>query len=404
MKKKDFSVPSVEVTRRDLITSSGLVALGMAFGIEFSALAESSEALVMKDKEGLKVLNDKPVNAETPPHLLDDEVTPLGKLFVRNNGLVPDLAYGDAAGWTLTIDGEVRKPLVLTLDDLKKFKQYTYHLVLECAGNGRAGFYPPATGNQWTYGGVGCPLWTGVRLKDVLAKAGVKPSAVYIGYYGHDVHLSQDPEKIVISRGVPIAKALDEYTLIALEMNGKPLPPTHGFPARLVCPGYPASTSGKWLKRITVRDKVHDGVKMTGHAYRLPKNPVKPGTTVPESDMVIIEGMPVKSLVSFPQSGTAAKRAFECRGFAWAGKKPVAAVHVSYDFGQTWVKTKLSAPRNAFGWQRWQAKFNFPTTGYYELWVRATDATGRMQPMVVPGWNPEGYLNNAMARIAVNVA
>lgn len=409
-------------TRRDFLyrTTLTTLALGLAAEIPFGdALpegwipeawaAEDPQSLALRGKEALVVLTDKPVNAETPPHLLDDEVTPESRLFVRNNGLLPEIAgASSAAGWKLALDGEVEKPLELSLEDLqRRFKQYTYQLVLECAGNGRSGFFPPTAGNQWTYGAVGCPSWTGPRLADVLKAAGAKKSAVYIGYYGLDTHLSGDPEKVVISRGAPIAKANEPHTLIALRMNGKPLPPVHGFPARLVCPGYPASASGKWLKRITVRDKIHDGEKMMGGSYRLPPVPVKPGGEVNEKEMVILANLPVKSLITFPKSGTTIKlyqrKHVECRGFAWTGDKKVTAVHLSFDFGQTWVKTKLKEPKNPFAWQRWEATLALPSAGYFEIWARATDTADKMQPMVVPGWNPHGYYNNAMPRIAVTV-
>jgi len=409
------------VTRRGFLRNSGLAAMAIALGakIPFAdnmpgglipvAFAETDESFILKSKDGLRILNDRPINAETPPHLLDNEVTPANRLFVRNNGLVPEMALKrNPAGWTLTIDGEVNEPLTLTLDDLKKnFQQHTYQLMLECGGNGRAGYHPSVRGNQWSYGAVGCPSWTGVRLKDILEKAGLKPSAVYTAYYSMDIHVSQDPEKVVISRGTPIKKALDDYTLIATQMNGKPLPPLHGFPARIVCPGYPGSASGKWIKRITIRDQVHDGPKMTGFSYRVPRTPVKPGTEVAKGDMVIIEQMPVKSLITHPKSNVQVSRSrrkgFYCRGFAWTGHQSVTDVSVTYDFGQTWVKAKLKPPKNRFAWQRWEAIFDLPSEGYYEIWARATDTEGKMQPMVVPGWNPRGYLNNAMPRIAVTV-
>jgi DMSO/TMAO reductase YedYZ molybdopterin-dependent catalytic subunit len=188
-------------------------------------------------------------------------------------------------------------------------------------------------------------------------------------------------------------------------MNGEPLPAIHGFPLRLICPGWPASTSGKWLKRITVRDVVHDGPKMTGHSYRMPKYPVSPGTDVPAEDMEIIEEMPVKSVITFPETGmeVTQNEKVPLRGHAWSGSGDISAMDVSIDFGQTWIRTELLAPRNKFAWQRWNVGIKFPRPGYYEVWARATDGTGAMQPMVVPGWNPRGYLNNAMHRIAIKV-
>jgi sulfite oxidase len=309
-------------------------------------------------------------------------------------------------GWSLQIDGEVRRELKFSMSELKScFKKVKKALLIECGGNGRAGYNPPAKGNQWTLGAVGCAEYEGVRLRDVLDAAGVKDSAVYIGYYGEDLHLSRDPDKEPISRGVPIAKALDEHTILAWQMNGEPLPAYHGFPLRLICPGWPASTGGKWLKRIWVRDQVHDGTKMTGTAYRVPRHPVAPGTVVPDEDMEIIHEMPVKSIITRPGTGITNPLAatLQLRGHAWSGWGEVKAMHVSIDFGATWISAELKAPRNAYAWQRWNAAVKFPKQGYYEVWARATDNRGQMQPMLVPGWNPKGYLNNAMQRIAVKV-
>jgi DMSO/TMAO reductase YedYZ molybdopterin-dependent catalytic subunit len=406
--------------RRGFLKGAGLATMGAMLGTSIPfhrnmppglipvALAQDAGTGLMQAKDGLTLLNDRPLNAETPPHLLDDEVTPYERLFVRNNGLVPQSALDrNAEGWTLTIDGEVDNPLTLTLDELKsRFETVTQRLWIECGGNGRAFFQPGASGNQWTVGAVGCPEWTGVRLKDVLDAAGVRPSAVYTGHYGNDVHLSGDPEKEVISRGVPIEKAMAPENMIAWAMNGQPVPALHGFPLRLVIPGYPGSASQKFLTRIQVRDQVHDGAKMTGYSYRLPAYPVAPGTEVPESDMVIMTEMPVKSLITFPQTGVQvpAGRPAEIRGHAWAGNGDVAAMHVSLDFGQTWTEARLAPPANGFAWQRWTAEVTPPQAGYYEVWARATDRNGVMQPPVVPGWNPRGYGNNMMHRVALFAA
>ncbi len=362
----------------------------------------------IKGKVGLTVLSDRPLTAETPVTLLDDEVTPNSRHFVRNNGRIPERARtGDLSDWTLTVDGEVETPLTLGLDELKqRFEHREASLVIECAGNGRAGHHPPASGNQWTLGAVGCANYTGARLKDVLQEVRLKSTAVFVAYYGEDLHLSGDAERVPISRGVPIEKALDENTLLAWEMNGVPLPPEHGFPLRLVAPGWPGSTSGKWLRRLWVRDREHDGPKMTGHSYRVPKYPVAPGTEVPEEDMKIIEAMPVKSIITRPETGVELRfgESLALRGHAWCGDGPVKEMHVSFDFATTWTRTSLAEPSNPFAWQRWEATLEFPTPGYYEVWARATDHRGRQQPMVVPGWNPRGYLNNAMQRISVRVS
>lgn len=404
------------ISRRGFLSKSALAGMSAVLGgnIVFAenmpagmipaALLESDEPFPLTGKNSeLIILNDRPINAEPPPHLLDPELTPKGVFFVRNNGLMPEDV--DVNNWTLTIDGEsVQAPKTYTLQELKtKFENVNYQLVLECGGNGRSEFYPQAKGNQWSVGAVGCAKWTGVRLRDVLQDVGMKPDAQYIGYYGKDQHLSGDPNKVPISRGVPMDKAMQPESLIAWAMNDEDLPIYHGYPLRLVFGGWPASTSGKWLTRIAVRDKVHDGTKMEAPSYRVPCKPVAPGTTVKDEDMCIIHSMPVKSLITYPKSGGMVKpgQSFEVRGHAWAGELEVKDMHVSIDFGATWQKCELGRPANRLAWQHWKAQLQLPEEGYYEVWARATDSEGRMQPMVLPGWNPKGYLNNACHRIAM---
>lgn len=360
--------------------------------------------LFNKSKE-MSVLNDKPWNIESKAHLLNDAITPASKMFIRNNGIIPENI--DVSGWTLTIEGEsVMNKRVFSLIDLKtKFKAYTYQLTLECGGNGRAEFDPPAKGNQWTVGAVACPEWTGVRLRDLLEEVGIKDDAVYIGYYGADVHLSGDPKKPPISRGVPISKATMDETLVAFAMNGEDIPIAHGYPLRLVCGGWPASTSGKWLTKLVVRNQVHDGPKMGGQSYRVPCETVAPGTKVSDDKMCIIESMPVKSLITYPKTGAMIDlgNKLKINGQAWAGELEVADMEYSIDFGATWKPAKLNKPANRLAWQQWNAEVEFPKSGYYEVWARATDVEGKKQPMVLPGWNPKGYLNNASHRIAIKV-
>ena len=407
------------ITRRGFLTKTSLLAMSAVLGASIpfaknmpgglipAALAQTDEAFEIPGKEGLIVLNDRPLNAETPPHLLDDDITPANRLFIRNNGIPPALADIDLSLWTLEIAGEsCEKPTTFTLDELKqKFQHYTYQLQLECGGNGRSEFNPPAQGNQWSVGAIGCPQWTGVRLKDVLEFCGIKADAVYIGYYGADTHLSGDLTQIPISRGVPMHKALEDETLIAWSMNGENLPYQNGYPLRLVCGGWPASTSGKWLKQIVIRNQIHDGAKMGGQSYRVPCKSVAPGTRVPDEDMCIIESMPVKSIITFPKSGILHElgQPLAVRGQAWAGDFEVKELYVSNDFGITWNLAELSPPVNRLAWQRWHATFEFSESGYYEIWARAVDNQGHSQPMVLPGWNPRGYLNNATHRIAIQV-
>ena len=204
---------------------------------------------------------------------------------------------------------------------------------------------------------------------------------------------------------MPITKALEDESLIAWGINGEDLPILNGYPLRLVFGGWPASTSGKWLHRIVIRDRIHDGEKMGGQSYRVPCDPVAPGSKVEDEDMCIIESMPVKSLITFPKSGAMINpgRKLNVRGNAWAGDNEVAEIHVSIDFGITWQKCVLNKPANRLAWQQWSTELEFPKSGYYEVWARATDTDLIQQPMVVPGWNPKGYLNNACHRIAIKV-
>ena len=403
--------------RRSFIKKSALSALTVVVGTDivfgelmpagYSPLAlQDPDPFKMfnKDKE-MVVLNDRPWNMEAQAHLLDEKVTSNKFMFIRNNGKVPENI--DVKNWTLTFDGEsVGQKKSYTLEELKnKFPQHSYQLTLECGGNGRSEFDPPAKGNQWTVGAVSCATWTGVRLKDVLEDVGIKSNAVYIGYHAADTHLSGDPKKEPISRGMPIDKALQEETLLAFEMNGKDIPLVHGYPLRLVAGGWPASVSGKWVNRISIRNKIHDGTKMTGDAYRVPCEPVAPGEKVKDEDMCIIESMPVKSLMTYPKSGAMidSGKKLNIRGHAWAGELEVAKMEYSIDYGATWQLANVEKPTNRLAWQHFSAAVSFPKKGYYEIWARATDTQGRSQPMLLPGWNPKGYLNNACHRIAVKV-
>ena len=404
--------------RRKFVQKSALSALSALLGADIvfgKSLPEGYSVLGLQEPDPFKmfgkdpqmvVLNDKPWNMEAQAHLLDDKITPNKYMFIRNNGKIPEEI--DVANWSIAFDGEsVKQKKTYALKELKsKFKQHTYQLTLECGGNGRSEFDPPAKGNQWTIGAVSCATWTGVRLKDVLADVGIKDDAVYIGYHAADTHLSGDPKKEPISRGVPIAKAMQDETLIAFKMNGEDIPLAHGYPLRLIAGGFPASASGKWLNRISVRNIVHDGEKMTGTAYRVPCNPVAPGEKVKDEDMCIIESMPVKSLITHPKTGATIKKdgSIPLRGHAWAGELEVAKVEYSIDFGSTWQACKMEDPVNRLAWQHFSASIKFPKDGYYEIWAKATDAQGTAQPMLLPGWNPKGYLNNACHRIAIKVS
>ncbi|MGZ0016730.1 sulfite oxidase [Yeosuana sp. AK3] len=405
MKRRLFVKKATLGSFATLIGSNIVFGSKMLDGYMPLALQDPDPYKMFNKNKDMIVLNDKPWNIEAQAHILDDKVTPNSCMFIRNNGLIPETI--DVKNWVLKIDGEsVSKEKTYTLSELKsKFKQYTYQLTIECGGNGRSEFSPPAKGNQWTVGAVHCANWTGVRLRDVLEDAGIKKDAVYIGYHATDIHLSRDPNKEPISRGCPMSKALEDETLIAFKMNDEDIPIAHGYPLRLVAGGWPASVSGKWINRISIRNKVHDGPKMTGDAYRVPCKPVAPGEKVKEENMCIIESMPVKSLITYPKSGAIINKgkALKIRGHAWAGDLEVSKMEYSIDFGSTWKSCIIEKPINRLAWQHFTATVNFPDSGYYEVWAKATDSKGVAQPMLLPGWNPKGYLNNACHRIAIKV-
>ncbi len=354
------------VDRRGFLGGAGLAAVSAAVGgaIPFAsnmpgglipaALAQGAPAApaVAKGPQYLKfpgkddklvLLGDRPLVAETPEHLLDDDTTPTSKFFVRNNGQIPDAAKEPDA-WKMTVDGEVNNKLELTLGELKaKFKPVTQRMVLECGGNGRSFFTPTARGNQWTNGGAGCAEWTGVRLSDVLKAAGVKSSAVFTGHYGSDKSLA-DGSKDALSRGVPIKKAMDGSNLIVFAMNGEPLPNIHGGPVRLVIAGWPGSVSAKWFTRLWVRDKYHDGPGMGATSYRVAIKPMVPGDKPVDGNFRDLESMPVRSIITSPANGTklpAGSKEVKLRGAAWAGDNTVRQVDVSIDFGATWVRARV---------------------------------------------------------------
>lgn len=407
--------------RRGALKGASLAALGAALGagIPFSrqmpagylpaalAQGDAPAMLRMDGKAALIMLGERPLVAETPETLLDDAVTPTDKFFIRNNGQIPEAFAGDPKGWKIRIEGEVNTPLELTLGELEqRFPLVTLQLQMECGGNGRGQFQPQTRGNQWGNGAISNAVWTGVRLRDVLTAAGLKPGASHTGHFGADPHLSGDPNRAAISRGMPIAKAMDEDTLIAIRMNGQPIPNIHGAPVRLLVPGWPGSLSQKWLTRILVRANPHDGAGMGGTSYRVPVRPIVPGSENNGRDFADMHSMPVRSVLTNLAHGArlaAGTREIDLRGAAWAGDDTVRAVDISVDFGATWRPMQVAAPANRHAWQRWTGKAALPSDGYFEVWYRATDDKGRMQPHLPANWNPQGYGANAISRAAILV-
>src|SRR3954470_2867777 len=347
----------LETSRRVFLGGTALAAIGATAGAGLPSIpqahAQAAAPAAAKGPQYLKfpgkndklvVLGEKPLVAETPESLLDDDTTPIEKFYIRNNGQIPEETKNPDA-WKITIDGEVNNKIEITLGELKsKYKAVTRRMVLECGGNGRAAFSPPARGNQWTNGGAGCAEWTGVALADVLKTAGLKPTAKYTAHYSSDLHLSGDAGKPPLSRGVRIEKAMDPNTLIVWAMNGQPLPNIHGGPVRLVVPGWPGSASQKWLTRIWVRDREHDGPGMTEFSYRVAIKPMVPGDKGDPANFRILESMPVRSIITNPANGAklaAGTKELKLRGASWAGDLTVKQVDISTDAGMTWHKANL---------------------------------------------------------------
>lgn len=350
-------------------------------------------------KLDMLVRSARPEDLEMPLSGFSDYITPVENFFVRTHVYVPKV---NVDSWRLKVVGEVAAPLTLTLEDLKKMPQVELVSVAECAGNGRAFYEPAVPGVQWGRGAVGNARWRGVRLSDVLKRAGIKASAKEIVFDGADVPLGTMPD---FQRSITVKKALDNNTILALEMNGETLPVKHGFPLRVVAPGWASDSWIKWLTSIRVVDREFDGFWMKS-AYRHPGKPVVPGTAVAMDQMQPVTSLRVKSVIAAPVDGTqaVAGRPLTIRGVAWSGDAgPVTAVDVSVDAGRTWKPAALRQDqRTQFGWRQWEFQWTPPGEAYYTILAKARDAADNTQPMDQE-WNPSGYLWNVVPRVGVNV-
>lgn len=349
-------------------------------------------------KEKLIIRSDTPADFETPAALLDTAwLTPNDLHYVRSHLPTPRI---DANTWKLRIDGEVERALSLTMDDLRRFAQSSQTVTLECSGNGRVFHDPPVPGLQWEKGAVGTARWTGVRLSDVLRQAGVKPTGRHLVNDGADAAFASVPDFV---RSIPIDKATHPDTILAYQMNGEPIPIHHGFPLRLIVPGWEAAASTKWLTHIVVAENEFDGNFMR-NAYRIPNRPVAPGAAVDPADMIAYTELDVKSIFTSPLDGAAGRigNSIELRGFAWAGEADVSRVDLSMDLGRTWQAARLDPDRAKYAWRRFRFDWTPPSRGSYLAMSRATDTRGRTQP-VTPAWNPSGYLWNVIDKVRIDV-
>jgi DMSO/TMAO reductase YedYZ molybdopterin-dependent catalytic subunit len=371
-----------------------------AFLGALSGLVAAADLLAQepRPKPDLIVRSARPQDLETPPHLLTSWITPVPLFYVRSHFYTPTV---DAARWALRVDGEVAQPLSLALDAVRAMPSRTVVATLECAGNGRALFDPPVAGVQWERGAVGNARWTGVRLADVLARAGVSPAARFVWMDGADVGIGKAPDFV---RQLPMDKALDGDTLLAYEMNGQPLPVEHGFPLRVLVPGWEGAYSVKWLTSLRVSDREHPGAFVQS-GYRYPRRPVAPGATVNVADTEPLTGLTVKSLITSHRNGATvpAGAAVRIAGFAWAGDAEVRRVDVSTDAGATWAEARLGPDRARYAWRAFEYTWSSPAAGSRAVLSRATDTRGLVQP-IVAGWNPAGYLWNVVDQVRLDVA
>jgi len=381
-------VDVVPVSRRAFVVQVGAAATLLGMGRVGQAQAPAAAGVPGKEK--LIVRSPRPINLETPLAALTDDVTPGELFFVRNNYDGPVM---DPAAYTLTVDGEVDSPLTLRLDDLRRLEPVTQTVTLECAGNGRSFHKPPASGLQWEYGAVGTAVWRGVRLADVLRLARPRATARHVVPDGNDAPPApQAPDFI---RSHPIAKAMEPHTMIALEMNGQPVPHLHGGPARLLVPGWVGSASIKWLTRLTLAEQEWGGPFMA-RSYRSPR-------VDDPNQSYSLQSIECKSIVVAPLDGAQlAAGAQTVTGFAWAGEGSIVAVDVSTDGGQSWKPATLVGPEHRYAWRRWQLAWT-AAPGAHTLMARASDSLGRYQPASRPR-DPQGYRWNVIHAVRVNVA
>ncbi len=335
-------------------------------------------------------------NHALPLEALRHTITPIGLHYLLIHFDIPAV---DAQTWRLRVGGCVERPLTLTLEELKARPSRTFAVTLECAGNGRALLAPRPLSQPWLTGAVGTAEWTGTPLASLLEEAGVLPGSVEVVFTGLDRGIQGGVEHRY-ERSLPLAEALHEEVLLVYAINGEPLPPQHGFPLRLVAPGWYGMAQVKWLESITVVDEPFRGWQQE-HGYRLQESEDDPGTPVtrmlPRS-LMVPPGIP--EFVSRERY----LRAGPCTlmGRAWSGYGPVELVEVSADGGRSWGEAVLGEAPSPFAWRSWMYTWE-ADPGEHELCCRATDATGQTQPLN-PEWNFGGYCNNAVERVRVVVS
>jgi DMSO/TMAO reductase YedYZ molybdopterin-dependent catalytic subunit len=334
-------------------------------------------------------------NHGMPLEALRYDVTPVGLHYLLIHFDIPP---ADERTWRLEIGGRVATPTTLTMEALRRRPAVTAPVTLECAGNGRARLDPRPVSQPWLEEAVGNAEWTGTPLRGLLEEAGVGPDAVEVLFAGADRGVQGGLEHDY-ERSLPLAEAMREEVLVAWAVNGRPLPPQHGYPLRLVVPGWYGMTSVKWLRRIAVLGEPFGGFQQAD-SYRIhtsEDDPGQPVTRIEPRSLLLPPGIPeFESRRRFCAPGRQV-----LTGRAWSGRAPVAAVEVSTDGGRGWRPAELRPQPSPFAWVGWSFAWE-ATPGAYELCSRATDAAGNTQPLAPP-WNTGGYANNAVQRVRVTV-
>jgi DMSO/TMAO reductase YedYZ molybdopterin-dependent catalytic subunit/rhodanese-related sulfurtransferase len=362
-------------------------AVNLCGGMCAWALAGLPVVTAGPDTEGLVVHHTHPLNCETSiPALIGGVVMPNARFYVRNHFETPRL---DAASWRLTVSGLVEQPLRLSLRDLRNLRSQALVATLECAGNGRSGFDPPADGEPWRLGAVSTAEWAGVPLAEILDRGGIRPQACEVVFRGADRGSTGEAAgPIRFERSLPMAGALHSGALLAYAMNGEPLPLEHGYPLRLIVPGWYAVASVKWLTEIEVIGSPFEGFFQTErYVYETERN----GTTVREP----VRLQNVRSIITEPATGQDVTTGdLAIRGVAWSGAAPIEKVEVSTG-GGPWRAASLIGQRRRHSWQWWELLARLDSPGPTTLRARATDLAGRTQPER-PRWNRLGYGGNAI--------
>jgi sulfite oxidase len=330
-------------------------------------------------------MTDKPIYLETPLNLLTTYLTPPEVFFIRHHWNPP---IPDPVTWTLTIDGEVAQPVTLTLADLQRMPKTTATCVLECAGNGRSRYRPPVRDVQWTFGAMGNARWSGVRVADLVERVGPKAGARHIHTFGRDTPPGREPP---FHRSLELAKALVDC-IIAYEMDGRPLPPLHGGPARLVVPGWTGNHWMKWLTRLSLCAEPQDGFYMD-LSYRYPS---RHGGTNPVTKLF------VKSIITQAPRQMKMGSTINVAGVAFSGAPDIATVDVSDDNGTTWKPAALGHEHDPHAWRLWSFDYVPRQIGTARLVARAIDSEGRAQPRDAV-WNQGGYLHNGWHSVEIEV-